>query len=76
MSLFDVIRWPIDERFLLEDLERIPNKILIKWWKEDVKLPYEKGGPPIRKAIRRDLISYLPSLKRRIKEYEQCDEVQ
>ena len=32
MSLFDVIKYPIDERFSVEDLDRIPKHILIDWW--------------------------------------------
>ena len=34
MSLFDVIRYPIDNRFLIEDLERIPVEILNECWDE------------------------------------------
>lgn len=34
MSLFDIIKYPIDIRFRLEDLERIPSNILDEWWKE------------------------------------------
>ena len=38
MSLFDVIRYPIDINFRLEDLERIPSKILTDWWSECVDI--------------------------------------
>lgn len=36
MSLFDIIKYPIDIRFRLEDLERIPSNILWIWAKEDL----------------------------------------
>ena len=42
MSLFDVIAYPIDIRFRLEDLERIPSNILWEWAKEDLGMdPYD-----------------------------------
>jgi hypothetical protein len=37
MSLFDIIRYPIDINFRLEDLERIPCNILDEWWRELVE---------------------------------------
>jgi len=37
MSLFDVIRYPIDVNFRLEDLEHIPSNILNEWWDEVVE---------------------------------------
>jgi hypothetical protein len=37
MSLFDVIRYPINESFLEEDLARIPSIILNDWWKEFIE---------------------------------------
>lgn len=32
MSIFDVIRYPISEQFLVQDLDRIPDEILFPWW--------------------------------------------
>ena len=34
MSLFDVIRYPVNKDFTVEDLERIPFPLLIEWWTE------------------------------------------
>lgn len=36
MSLFDVVRYPIDERFEPEDLSRIPQRALHDWWYLDI----------------------------------------
>ena len=36
MSLFDIIKYPIDIRFQSEDLKRIPSIILWEWAKEDL----------------------------------------
>jgi hypothetical protein len=36
MSLFDVIRYPIDSRFRVEDLERIPADVLREWYRENL----------------------------------------
>ena len=41
MSLFDVIKYPIDISFRLEDLERIPSDILKEWWKECIEIRNE-----------------------------------
>lgn len=32
MSLFDVLRYPLDINFTVEDLNRIPCSILNEWW--------------------------------------------
>lgn len=32
MSLFDVIKYPIDINYRVEDLQRIPEAILNNWW--------------------------------------------
>lgn len=37
MSLFDVIRYPIDINFRVEDLDRIPTKLLQSWWYDVVE---------------------------------------
>lgn len=43
MSLFDVLRYPIDERYRLDDLQRIPWHILDAWWKE---VAHRRGAEP------------------------------
>ena len=34
MSLFDLIRYPVDIDFIPEDLDRLPKEVLLKWWGE------------------------------------------
>ena len=36
MSIFDVIKYPINEEFELEDLKRIPAPALVNWWFDDI----------------------------------------
>ena len=36
MSIFDVIKYPVDENFEVEDLRRIPPKALSAWWYGDI----------------------------------------
>ena len=36
MSIFDVVKYPIDERFEQADLRRIPPRALSAWWYGDV----------------------------------------
>ena len=57
MSLFDIIKYPIDIRFRLEDLKRIPSKVLWIWCKEDLCIDPMLSSP---KAILSYFYSYAP----------------
>ena len=82
MSLFDVIAYPIDDRFLLEDLERIPSIILWKWCSEDLDIDpmlsnptsiysFMNGGINMKSNIWYEFTERsLKALQRRIKEHD------
>ena len=36
MSLFDTIRYPVDENFRREDIERLPLELIADWCRYDI----------------------------------------
>lgn len=44
MSLFDVLRYPVNKDFTVEDLERIPFPLLTEWWNELILYREEHHG--------------------------------
>lgn len=82
MSLFDVIRYPINYQFHFEDLDRIPRPIIHKWIDDDFEdklfshFNRERATHSIFfylqlqiSIIKRDRL--LKCLQKRIKEYDE-----
>ena len=37
MNAFNVLKYPVDEEFKVEDLQRLPNDMLRDWWYNDLR---------------------------------------
>ena len=73
MSLFDVLRYPIDDKKIFTSIEAVPYEILIIWYRRDLNGTME--FPEIKHIFNRFLSSHdsfglLNQLKKRIAEYD------
>lgn len=65
MSIFSILKYPVTEKYNVEDLSRLPPELLNQWWYD---LCYNAKNTNIR-SIKRKIISGVPSEPFRIHEY-------
>ena len=74
MNTFNVLRYPVDRRFAVEDLQRLPNDILQEWWYNDLRGVSEPSAAFVSAVISTATEAYsaraLQQLKDRIKNYD------
>lgn len=74
MNAFNVLKYPVDERFVVEDLQRLPNDMLQEWWYNDLQWVSEPSITFVSAVLPTCTEEYhakaLQQLKDRIKNYD------
>ncbi len=74
MNAFNVLKYHVDERFAVEDLQRLPNDMLQEWWYNDLRGVSEPSAAFVSAVLTSSTEEYhakaLQQLKDRIKNYD------